>query len=85
MPEKKSDIVRRLTASGEYRKALRIAKDFRLGICKADSDAMRLAYECMVYPVFYQQLGRDTDAEIAKGVGVLLELYGGAANVHSSL
>ena len=47
-PEKKSDVVRRLVRERDYRSALRIAKEFRLGISKEDRDAMRLAYECMV-------------------------------------
>ena len=43
--ERKSDAVRRLVAEGNYKAALRIAKDFRLGIAKADSDDMRRGYE----------------------------------------
>lgn len=60
----------------EYRSALRIAKDFRLGINREDLDAMRLAYECMVHPVFYRQIGRDLDIEVERGIGVLVRLYG---------
>ena len=45
--EKKTDTVRRLTADGDFKGALRIAKDFRLGITKQESSAMKLAYECM--------------------------------------
>ena len=52
MPEKKSDIVRKLVACGEFKKALRIAKEFRMGIAKADSDAMKRGYECMINPNF---------------------------------
>ena len=44
--ERKSDTVRRLTRSGEYKKALRIAKGFRLGITREQSDKMGIAYEC---------------------------------------
>ncbi len=77
MPEKKSDIVRRLIAAGEYKKALRIAKGFRLGISKADREAMRLGYECMVSPDFYRQIGKDVRAEINRGVDVLVRIYGG--------
>lgn len=39
--ERKSDTVRRLVAAGDFKAALRIAKDFRLGISKEDSDDMR--------------------------------------------
>lgn len=76
MPEKKADAVRRLVAAGEYRKALGIAKDFRLGIGQEERNAMRLAYECMVWPDFYRQIGRDVGHEIKAGVVVLVELYG---------
>ena len=75
-PEKKSDVVRRLVREHEYRSALRIVKGFRLGISRDDLDAMRLAYECMVNPGFYRQLGRDPAAEVKRGVGVLVRLYG---------
>ena len=75
-PEKKTDTVRRLVREHEYRSALRIVKDFRLGISRDDLDAMRLAYECMVRPIFYSQLGRDPAAEVKRGIGVLVRLYG---------
>ena len=68
--------MRRLVREHEYRSALRIVKDFRLGISRDDLDAMRLAYECMVRPVFYSQLGRDPAAEVKRGIGVLVRLYG---------
>ena len=75
-PEKKSDVVRRLVREQDDRSALRIVKGFRLGISRDDLDAMRLAYECMVNPGFYRQLGRDPAAEIKRGIGVLVRLYG---------
>ena len=75
--ERKSDTVRRLTRSGEYKKALRIAKGFRLGITREQSDKMGIAYECMVHPGFYKQLGFIVDEKIDDGVKVLVDLYGG--------
>ena len=53
--ERKSEAVRRLVAAGDFKAALRIAKDFRLGISKEDSDNMRRGYECLVYPAFINQ------------------------------
>ena len=47
--ERKSDKVRRLVADGDFKGALRIAKDFRLGIAKEQSSTMTRAYECMVH------------------------------------
>lgn len=74
--ERKSDAVRRLVAAGEYKEALRIAKDFHLGITKGDSDDMRRGYECMVSPRFYQSIGMDTDQLAQKGVDTVIRLYG---------
>ena len=74
--QRKSDSVRDLVASGQYKKALLIAKEFRLGITKDDSDAMKRGYECIVHPEFYKQLGMDTDRIAQKGVETLVRLYG---------
>ncbi len=76
MPEKKSDIVRRLVAEKNYKKALLIAKDFRLGISKTDSDAMQRGYECMVNPVFYKQIGIDPEIAAELGITTIERLYG---------
>lgn len=72
----KTDTVRQLVADGEYKKALNIAKNFRRGIPKSDLDAMALAYECMVRPEFYRQIGKDVDHSICEGIDVLKVLYG---------
>lgn len=74
--ERKSDRVRRLIREGEYKAALRIAKDFRLGISKEQSDDMVRGYECMTNPRFYRSLGKDTDKIAQKGLETLLSLYG---------
>lgn len=76
MPEKKSDIVRKLVANGDFRKALRIAKDFRIGINKSDSDAMKRGYECMINPKFYEQIGYDPEKEIRTGIETITRIYG---------
>lgn len=73
--ETKTSLVRKFVASGEFKKALAICKDWRGGISKADSDAMRLGYECMVHPGFYQQLHYDTDKAVNEAVLVLQRLY----------
>lgn len=74
--EKKSDIVRALVSRKEYRKALSIAKDFRLGITPEQSGTMRRAYECMVHERFYLSLGTDTKQAVRDGIEVLEGLYG---------
>lgn len=74
--ERKSDAVRRMTAAGDYKSALRIAKDFRLGITKEQSDTMRRGYECMTNPRFYVSIGVNIAETVEKGVETLLSLYG---------
>ena len=41
-----------------------------------DRDAMARAYECMVHPEFYKQIGTDIPGAIAKGKEVVSCLYG---------
>jgi hypothetical protein len=76
MPEKKSDVVRRLVADGDYKKALGIVKGFRLGISREDISCMTRAYECMVRPDFYRQISIDPGAAIADGIRILVAHYG---------
>ena len=74
--ERKSDKVRRLVAGRDYKSALRIAKDFRLGIRIEEWKQMTRAFECMNYPEFYQSIGLDPKAEIRKGIEILCRIYG---------
>lgn len=73
---KQSDIVREAVKAGDFKKALRIAKDFRINITREQRDTMARAYECMVHPEFYQQIGTDIAGAIAKGKEVVSCLYG---------
>lgn len=73
---KKSDIVRAAVASGNLKEALKIAKDFRIGISPEQRSTMAFAYECMVHPDFYRQIGRDIEGSISKGVELVTKLYG---------
>lgn len=72
---RKTDIVRADIRQRSWKEALRIAKDFRIGVTKEQRDTMRLAYECIVHPEFYRQIGTDIPEAIRKGKLVLLELY----------
>lgn len=74
--ERKSDIVRRFVAEGNFKAALRIAKEFRLGISKDDSESMKRGYEAILYPDFYKQLGYNTTEIAQKGVETVKRLYG---------
>lgn len=72
--KQKTEMVKEFVAEGNYKKALSIVKGFRLGD-KDDLDKMKLAYECMVRPDFYRQLGKDVDVCIAEGIEILKLLY----------
>ena len=72
----KTDAVRSLVANGDYKKALGIVKGFRLGLSKEALNKVALAYECLVHPVFYEQIGKDTAAAVSEGIEVLKVLYG---------
>ena len=74
--EKKSDVVRRLVAEGNFKKALSIAKGFKLGFTKEEQSLMTRAHECMVHPGFYSQLGYDEDKLIQDGISFITKVYG---------
>ena len=73
---KKTDVVREAVANGDFKKALKIAKGFRLNITKEQRDAMTRAYECIVHPEFYRQIGTNIQSEIEKGKEIVISLYG---------
>ncbi len=74
-PVRKTDIVREAVAAGDMKKALSIAKDFRLGISKEQRSMMARAYECMVHPGFYTSIGTDLSQAIQEGISILTALY----------
>lgn len=73
---KQTDIVREAVRAGEWKKALRIAKDFRINVSAEQRAAMGRAYECMVHPGFYMQIGVDIPDAVEKGKKVVSCLYG---------
>lgn len=74
--KKKSDMVRELVAAGDYKKALRIAKGFKIGFTKEEQSTMTRAHECMVHPGFYSQLGIDEANAIEAGIEIIKRAYG---------
>ena len=70
---RKSDIVREAVRSQDWKKALRIAKDFQIGISKEQREKMSRAYECIVHPDFYRQIGTDIQGAIEEGKKVVKE------------
>lgn len=73
---KKTDIVREALRMGDFKKALKIAKGFRINITKEERDKMSRAYECIVHPDFYKQIGADISKTIEEGKEIILSLYG---------
>lgn len=73
---KKTDQVREALKAGDLKKALKIAKGFRLNITADERDRMARAYECIVHPDFYEQIGTNTLKAIAEGEEVVIRLYG---------
>lgn len=73
---RKSDIVREAVRDGDFKNALRIAKDFRINVTKKQREVMARAYECIVHPDFYRQIGTDIPKAIAEGKEVVNRLYG---------
>lgn len=72
----KSEMVREAIKKGELKKALRIAKGFKINVTKEQRDIMSRAYECIVHPEFYKQVGIDIPKAIEKGKEVVTLLYG---------
>jgi len=71
---KKTEQVKQFFAEGDFKKALRIAKNFRIGITEQQSMDMQMAYECMLYPDFYRQLGKDIEKVKSVGISTLRSL-----------
>lgn len=70
---KKSDIVREAVQKEDWKKALQIAKDFRIGVTQEQRSEMARAYECIVHPDFYRQIGVDITEVIEQGKAVVKE------------
>ena len=73
MQVKKSDIVREAVREQNWKKALQIAKDFHIGVTQEQRSKMARAYECIVHPDFYQQIGVDIPEAIEQGKAIVKE------------
>lgn len=70
---RKSDIVKKAVREQDWKKALQIAKDFHIGVTQEQRSKMARAYECIVHPDFYQQIGIDILEAIEQGKEVVKE------------
>lgn len=71
-----TDKVRASIAMGDWKGALKIAKDFRINVTAKQREEMTRAYECLVHENFYRQLGTDIAGAVARGIEVVNALYG---------
>ena len=70
----KAQAVREMIAVKNFKAALNGAKDFRIGVSSEQRSIMRRAYECIIHPDFYRQIGKNPDECIQAGIAVLLEV-----------
>ena len=70
---KKSDIVKDAVRDQDWKKALQIAKGFHIGVTQEQRSRMARAYECIVHPDFYKQIGVDIADAIEQGKAVVKE------------
>lgn len=70
----KSEIVRQFIKEGKLKEALRMAKDFRIGVTKEQRSVMARAYECIVHPDFYRSIGKNISECIKIGEKTLIEV-----------
>ena len=70
----KNAIVREHVANKEYKKALQICKEWNYKD-PTHRRILRLGYDCLVHPQFYEKLGIDTEAAYQDAVRVLIEVY----------
>lgn len=68
----KTEMAQNAFRTGDVKTALRIAKTFKIGLEKAEQKQITLAYECMVHPDFYQQIGKKPAEEISRGVDIFV-------------
>ena len=73
---RKSDLVRAAVSRSDFKTALKLAKDFKIGITREQASKMARAYECMLYPEFYRQLGINLVDAIEEGKAIVSKLYG---------
>lgn len=74
--KKKTEIVKEAIKAGDFKKALKLAKDFRINVTKEQREAMARAYECIVHPEFYRQIGIAIAKSVESGKKTLVLLYG---------
>jgi hypothetical protein len=70
---KKTDMAVGAYEKGHLKEALKIAKDFKIGLTKEEHKQIVRGYECLVHQDFYKQIGKNPIEETTKGINVFLE------------
>ncbi len=73
-PTSKSAMMRDHFHAGRMKKALAIAKTFRIGLSKEERETIIRAYECMVWPEQYRALEIDVTEAVEKGISSLSKM-----------
>ncbi|WP_306010492.1 hypothetical protein [Bacillus sp. MMSF_3328] len=68
--KKKTDLACEYWKDLNYKAALRLASEFRIGITEEERKQMKLGYECIVHEDFYRQLGKDIEKEVDRAIEV---------------
>ncbi|KYD28559.1 hypothetical protein [Geobacillus stearothermophilus] len=59
-----------LYRNGDIKKALGLAKTFRIGLTKEERGQLARGYECIVHKAFYESIGRNPKEEIEKAKAI---------------
>ena len=73
----KTQQAKHLFESGDLKAALKIVKDFRLGLQPQERKALSRGYEAIVHPGFYLQLKKDPSVLVEDAKRVLSQLFTG--------
>lgn len=73
----KTDQVRELVATKEYKEAIAVAKDFKLGFTKEEAKTLARAHEMTWNSRFYEMLGYNYQEELQKAQDILKRQYKG--------
>ena len=71
----KTQQAKHLFESGDLKAALKIVKDFRLGLQPQERKALSLGYEAIVHPSFYVQLQKNPAELVDAATEVLRRLF----------
>lgn len=60
---------------GNWKNAFKLAKTFKLGITIEQQEVIKRAYECILYPRFFTQIGINVSEAINDGKKTLFSIY----------